>query len=276
MFQRFTSVLFGEDVVEVSRGGPREPGFGQKEEDEEWILVDYLDEACSSPCGDSLLGVDLMSEEDLVVVPSANASSSTPLRYASCTSLDSTADTEDGGPEEEEGGFQRLEACSLEESWFVTPPPCFGGGGRPMLLETSPLENLLIEHPSMSVYAVQSPKRLPLRHSLLPVATATPLGNEPGRRSLDNPRHRPEAVVQRRISLHAGCYAAAFSVRPSSLTEQTQQRGTLAQRLHDTARRHPLSRNALRRHNLLHAGASKQAKATSTYLHQPGPRHLNY
>ncbi|XP_059475372.1 tumor protein p53-inducible nuclear protein 2 [Neocloeon triangulifer] len=40
---------------------------------------------------------------------------------------------------------------ALEESWFVTPPPCFNSQG-PVELETSPLENLLIEHPSMSVY----------------------------------------------------------------------------------------------------------------------------
>lgn len=44
MFQRLTSVLFGDDVEEVSGGGPGEQGFGQKEEDEEWILVDYLGE----------------------------------------------------------------------------------------------------------------------------------------------------------------------------------------------------------------------------------------
>lgn len=40
---------------------------------------------------------------------------------------------------------------SMEESWFVTPPPCFTSTG-PINVETSPLENLLIEHPSMSVY----------------------------------------------------------------------------------------------------------------------------
>lgn len=40
---------------------------------------------------------------------------------------------------------------SMEESWFVTPPPCFTSTG-PINMETSPLENLLIEHPSMSVY----------------------------------------------------------------------------------------------------------------------------
>lgn len=42
-------------------------------------------------------------------------------------------------------------AAAMEESWFLTPPPCFTSIA-PSGLETSPLENLLIEHPSMSVY----------------------------------------------------------------------------------------------------------------------------
>lgn len=41
----------------------------------------------------------------------------------------------------------------LEESWYVTPPPCFEASGlSPEALESSPMEDLLIEHPSMSVY----------------------------------------------------------------------------------------------------------------------------
>lgn len=34
----------------------------------------------------------------------------------------------------------------MDESWFVTPPPCFTSIG-PINMETSPYENLLIEHP---------------------------------------------------------------------------------------------------------------------------------
>jgi len=44
-----------------------------------------------------------------------------------------------------------LPALPLDESWFLTPPPCFTLEG-PIHMETSPMENLLIEHPSMSVY----------------------------------------------------------------------------------------------------------------------------
>lgn len=37
-------------------------------------------------------------------------------------------------------------ANKMDESWFITPPPCFTSVG-PINMETSPYENLLIEHP---------------------------------------------------------------------------------------------------------------------------------
>ncbi|KAG8565302.1 hypothetical protein GDO81_012796 [Engystomops pustulosus] len=41
----------------------------------------------------------------------------------------------------------------MDESWFVTPPPCFTAEGPGHnVVGSSPLEDLLIEHPSMSVY----------------------------------------------------------------------------------------------------------------------------
>ncbi|XP_031175279.1 tumor protein p53-inducible nuclear protein 1 [Sander lucioperca] len=294
MFQRFTSALFGDDAEELSRCSG--PGDGQEEEeddDEDWILVNYLAEACSAQCGDGRSGStvgpeeDEEDEEDMVMVPSPMASPA--IRYASCISLNSTADTDpDGGAEEEDedeedngeegdSGFLRLDAGSLEESWFVTPPPCFTGrGSQPGLLETSPLENLLIEHPSMSVYAHHStprltldtlPRSLDLELGLLPEdapAALTPsAGKEKGRRTLDGPRHRPEvAVVQRRSNLHSACYVAALSARAGLL----QQRSGNA-----TQRTQPLSRNALRRLNLL-----RPPKASTKHLHQPSQRHLNY
>lgn len=43
--------------------------------------------------------------------------------------------------------------CLMDESWFVTPPPCFTAEGPDSVsMESSPMEDLLIEHPSMSVY----------------------------------------------------------------------------------------------------------------------------
>lgn len=55
---------------------------------------------------------------------------------------------------EKEKEVSKLKAqIQLEESWYVTPPPCFEASGlSPEVLEPSPMEDLLIEHPSMSVY----------------------------------------------------------------------------------------------------------------------------
>lgn len=158
---------------------------------------------CESGLSESTIGPE-EEDEDLVMIPSPMASP--PIRYASCTSLNSTAETDpDGGveeEEEEENGFFRLDMGSLEESWFVTPPPCFTGRGSQHVLETSPLENLLIEHPSMSVYAYHSPPRLTLDtlpHSLdlglLPenktIASKSKCeGVKKGRRTLDGTHRR--------------------------------------------------------------------------------------
>lgn len=55
--------------------------------------------------------------------------------------------------------------AGMDESWFVTPPSCFNCHTNKDKKKAQPictLENLLIEHPSMSVY---SPRRLKKNHS---------------------------------------------------------------------------------------------------------------
>jgi len=42
--------------------------------------------------------------------------------------------------------------AGMEESWLVTPPQCFNGKLKRNKTKMSPMENLLIEHPSMSIY----------------------------------------------------------------------------------------------------------------------------
>ncbi|MEQ2237014.1 hypothetical protein ILYODFUR_018718 [Ilyodon furcidens] len=215
MFQRFANTLFGDNGDELSQRSRQEDT--EEEEDEDWILVNYLAEACSGHCGDSLSGSTVSphedneeEEEDLVIIPSPIASPG--IRCPSCTSLNSTSDTDpdrgtedDDDVDDEEGGFLHLDACSLEESWFVTPPPCFTGyDSQPVILKTSPLENLLIEHPSMSVYAHHSPPRLaldPIPHHTLDgeldflssntsANQTVASGKEKTRPTLEGPRHR--------------------------------------------------------------------------------------
>lgn len=260
MFQRFASALFGDGVEELKPNSCQ--GDGKAEvDDEDWILVNYLD-------ADS--NVDTQSEgpedEDLVHVPSPMASPA--LRYASCTSLNSTTDTDpdggaDGAPEEEEeeAGFLCLDVASMEESWFVTPPPCFTGySGQHVRLEPSPLENLLIEHPSMSVYVHH---RVPRRH-LVPNVTPDPppVSSRKKNRRLqqDGSRSRPDVAVAKQRA-NSRLLAATLSGR-ADLLQQKQDLASVAAQ--------PSTRKALRRLNLL------RPQKTNNVLHQPGLKHLNY
>lgn len=56
---------------------------------------------------------------------------------------------------------------SMDESWYVTPPACFTRAS-PVHVEKSPLEDLLIEHPSMSVYRAAAPPTIPDTPPLTP------------------------------------------------------------------------------------------------------------
>jgi tumor protein p53-inducible nuclear protein 1 len=77
----------------------------------------------------------------------------------------------------------------LEESWYVTPPSCFNASqGDSLSLQTSPLENLLIEHPSMSVYGGPAEGWLAVEQS---PAEETPQNDEPSETAVETRPHSP-------------------------------------------------------------------------------------
>ncbi|KAK9293382.1 hypothetical protein QLX08_011660 [Tetragonisca angustula] len=90
-------------------------------------------------------------------------------------------------------------ASALEESWYLTPPPCFTRAG-PVNVETSPLEDLLIEHPSMSVY----------RATASPVAPETP----PPTPDAPDERNVEENVVLRDVAPGANVATIATPALP--------------------------------------------------------------
>ncbi|XP_006884640.1 PREDICTED: tumor protein p53-inducible nuclear protein 1 isoform X2 [Elephantulus edwardii] len=134
MFQRLSKKF----VSEVNTSN-QEPEFSEKEDDE-WILVDFID-TCT--------GLSAEEEEDEDI--SEESPTEQPAVF-SClpASFQCLADPSDSC-------FLQFKSCPMEESWFITPPPCFTAVGLTTIkVETSPMENLLIEHPSMSVYAVHN------------------------------------------------------------------------------------------------------------------------
>ena len=144
----------------------------------------------------------------------------------------------------------------MEESWLVTPPACFTAGTSKM--ETSSMENLLIEHPSMSVYHHRGRQ------------SSTGLDSDNSESSNDGesggvtrsqaglarhqPSHRPRALVGR-----AGLNQVKTAVRSM---QQSQQRNLYKS----------LSHNNLRRANLTQ---HSQGKVTRKHtVHQPSARHI--
>jgi len=137
-----------------------------------------------------------------------------------------------------------------QESWLVTPPPCFTAGSL-SALETSSMENLLIEHPSMSVYQArgrQNSEGADSRHSdSEPEDVAMPPVAARGHNvSVRHPPRRPRAVAQR-----------AGLIAPHKRVVQLKSR--------------PITRAAMHRQNMVREVRGKQHRHSSRIV-QPVSR----
>ncbi|NXA45430.1 T53I1 protein, partial [Nothocercus julius] len=237
MFRRLNNMLMGE-IDSLSR---QEPEFSEKE-DEEWILVDFIADTCTS-CS---------TEEEDITKPSAADSS--PVFPCLPTPLECL-------PEATESCFIQFDSCPMEESWFITPPPCFTAGGLTTIkVETSPMENLLIEHPSMSVYAVHN-----TCHSLNESSCGKEEFHSPG---------SPRMEAQNEMGQRVHCYVATLTTRSSFLEKHKSFCPTRWIKEHNE-RLYP-TRNGLRRQNLARDGPSRQLRHHGLFVHQPCQRQFNY
>ncbi|XP_038070023.1 tumor protein p53-inducible nuclear protein 2-like [Patiria miniata] len=140
----------------------------------------------------------------------------------------------------------------LEESWLVTPPPCFTAGGRsPQELATSPMENLLIEHPSMSVYGPRNGGNhttvMRARRTNQHEANASQVAKRPKPRNLRVRNAEPPrraAAVAARLGLENPPNLAAIQ---EAETMQREKRGSL-------------SRSKVERHNKAYHQQSRSGK----------------
>jgi hypothetical protein len=113
----------------------------EDDDDQDWLFVEK-EEKKEDEDSDNLSRTD--SESELQLVPIRNSPLHLRNRFLRHHD-DATAQYRLSS------NLPTLFPSSMDDSWFVTPPSCFTSTG-PIQLETSPLENLLIEHPSMSVY----------------------------------------------------------------------------------------------------------------------------
>eukprot|EP00062_Callorhinchus_milii_P003969 gi/632941865/ref/XP_007886103.1/ PREDICTED: tumor protein p53-inducible nuclear protein 1 isoform X2 [Callorhinchus milii] len=150
---------------------------------------------------------------------------------------------------------QELEISEKEdEEWILVD---YIGGQAPVQVEMSPMENLLIEHPSMSVYTVHN-----IHSSLRENSRSV---------EYENPTVRTESPA--RVSHHIRCYAAALAAHTSFLEQANQIRHS--QRAKEHLEKHLLNRNNIRRQNLIRESSSRQTKHSGHVLHQPCQRQYN-
>ncbi|XP_055489675.1 tumor protein p53-inducible nuclear protein 1 isoform X2 [Leucoraja erinacea] len=148
------------------------------------------------------------------------------------------------------------EICEKEDDeWILVD---YIGGHAPIHVETSPLENLLIEHPSMSVYVAHNVRNNvsenggSVEYETEAVRTAPPGG-------LDH---------------HIRCYAATLAAHTDIVQQAAQLRHVRRGKEH--CAKHLVNRNNIRRQNLNREYISRQTKHSGHTLHQPCQRQYNY
>ncbi|NXN45757.1 T53I2 protein, partial [Rhinoptilus africanus] len=130
--------------------------------------------------------------------------------------------------------------CLMDESWFVTPPPCFTAEGPgPDGVGSSPMEDLLIEHPSMSVYVTST-----LEGSSTAPAMDADVSPCP---KVQLSRGELKDVPEPRLERHAPHHSGSLSVKAAVL--ETAGRVRRVQRAKQLAEKHQLSQKALQRQN---------------------------
>ncbi|KAM6378215.1 tumor protein p53-inducible nuclear protein 2 isoform 3-T3 [Pluvialis apricaria] len=133
------------------------------------------------------------------------------------------------------------------------PLPTVHEGPGPDGVGSSPMEDLLIEHPSMSVYITSS----------LEVDGEGPEDDAAGE------------VPEPRLERHVPHHSRSLSVKAAILEKVGQTRRV--QRAKQVAEKHQLSQKALQRQNRARQRPLRRAKQyAGTFVHQPCQRHCNY
>nr|XP_045013091.1 tumor protein p53-inducible nuclear protein 2 isoform X2 [Jaculus jaculus] len=149
------------------------------------------------------------------------------------------------------------------DGWLIIDLP-EGPGLGPARLQSNPLEDLLIEHPSMSVYVTGST-------IVLESGTPSPLPDV----ALPDPDLSDGELVPTGGEPRAPHHAAAPLPRQAVLLEKAGQARRL-QRARQRAERHMLSAKVVQRQNRARESRSRRPKHQGSFIYQPCQRQFNY
>ncbi|XP_053569468.1 tumor protein p53-inducible nuclear protein 2 [Bombina bombina] len=225
MFQRLTRLFFSEEPAD----NPVEPKhFVTEEEDDGWLIIDIPDSFA------------LTSSEDGVVQEQEESLAPCPLSHSLAERVG--------------WSIPPHPPHSMDESWFVTPPPCFTAeSSGPSVVGSSPLEDLLIEHPSMSVYITSG---------------SIVVEREPSEITRD--RSPSKTRVERRTSHHTSSVTAKAAILGKVGQVSRIQR---AKALVDKRK---LGRKNLQRQNLAREFHGRNATRHQNFMCQPRQRQYNH
>ncbi|KAM6455571.1 tumor protein p53-inducible nuclear protein 2 isoform 3-T4 [Liasis olivaceus] len=139
-----------------------------------------------------------------------------------------------------------------EDGWLIIDLP---EGPDPVSMESSPMEDLLIEHPSMSVYVTSS-------------------------NSIIVEREDPEENVQEseipenRLQRHPPHHSTSLATKAAILEKVNQVRRI--QRAKQLAEKHKLSQKVMKRQNRARECRPQRAKPQGHFVYQPCQRQYNY
>ncbi|XP_056130561.1 tumor protein p53-inducible nuclear protein 2 isoform X2 [Lampris incognitus] len=163
------------------------------------------------------------------------------------------------------GGSSRAgsERGCMDESWFVTPPPCFTAEGA--TAEASPMEDLLIEHPSMSVYVSSNNLSMVSNGNLSVVGEESIISLTSSVRVAE-PAAAPAARSAMPTRVSRGTAAQAGALAKVTQMARVQRSKARIERRH-------LGRNRIQRQNRTREQVPRHAAHTrNTFLHQPSQR----
>ncbi|XP_015151769.2 tumor protein p53-inducible nuclear protein 2 isoform X1 [Gallus gallus] len=235
MFQRLTSLFFSDSSAPEGLEEPK-PFVSEEEEEDGWLIIE-LGGGAARPGAQRRAGAGGhgCSVRPRPAPPPASPPAPVPAHTGSSTpTLPSP--------------------CLMDESWFVTPPPCFTAEEPgPDGVGSSPMEDLLIEHPSMSVYVT----------STLELDAEGPQDDAVGE------------VPEPRLERHVPHRSASLSVKAAVLEKVSQARRV--QRAKQLAEKPWLSQKALQRQDRARQRPPRRARQRAgSFLHQPCQRHCNY
>ncbi|KAM4689589.1 tumor protein p53-inducible nuclear protein 1 isoform 1-T2 [Discoglossus pictus] len=237
MFQRLTKMFESYSDVSI-----KEPKFStvDDDDDDDWVLVDVIADSCTKYS-------DSEDDDDAATFQEISPVLERPRMAYELVCLEWLRNPPD---------LSKYSAHPLEESWFVTPPPCFTAGELTTKeVETSPFENILIEHPSMSVYAV---------HNLLRKGRVDDV-------ALQSSAFLGVDLQNEKLSQRVVCPVAALKARIRILEQTKNYRCNKSSK--QQFERRLMNRNGFRRQNLIR---NCQTKHRGLPVHQPCQRRYNY